>query len=77
MDQADRGKTTLLNRFREECEAKKIRHLRLDGREITPHPSSIMEAMMHALELQSAADVFETLENWDSKAVVFIEPTKN
>lgn len=67
------GKTTLLNRFREECEAKQIRHLRLDGREITPHPSSIMEAMMHALELQSAADVFETLENWDSKAVVFID----
>jgi hypothetical protein len=67
------GKTTLLNRFRELCEEKQVLCLRLDGREITAHPSSIMEALMNALELSVATQVFETLENLNSKIVIFID----
>lgn len=67
------GKTTLLNVFTSLCKTREIRAIRLDARNIEPTPTFFLQALAHALNLDTSSDPVDALNALSSRVVLFVD----
>jgi energy-coupling factor transporter ATP-binding protein EcfA2 len=65
------GKTTLVKEYADLCREESISFIRIDGRDINAAPQNFITALQE--QLQTAEDVFATLQKRGSKFVLFID----
>ncbi|MEK7255072.1 MAG: ATP-binding protein, partial [Bacteroidota bacterium] len=70
---AGQGKTSLLKRYREICDAHNCLNINVDGREIEPTPTGFLEALLPQVRSESVDNFFDVLAEMEKRVVLFID----